>query len=103
MISKFLEKKVDLLTKDNELELKNPIYLEYFLVESHGSHCDGAEGKKAYGIEIVKSDGKGNYESEMVKNIYNCRESTRSLLDKLAENTVTPVCLLEILDDMIGV
>jgi hypothetical protein len=39
----------------------------------------------------------------MVRNLSTCRKSTEYILNKLATNTVTPVSMPFILDDMIGV
>lgn len=102
MLSKFLEKKLEVSTKDGEINLEKPMQLEYFLLESEVKDRGELHGKKVYGIEVVKNDGKGCYETEMVKDLFNCRESTKALLDKLADNMVTPVSLFYILDDLIG-
>jgi len=102
MISRILEKKVDLTTNEETINLKQPIELEYYLLESESTDIEELSGKKVFGIEIIKRTGSGNLETESVRNFSCCRESTRSVLDKLARNTVTPLCLQFILDDMLG-
>lgn len=102
MVSKFLEKRVDLFTEEDKTEFTNKVKLEYYLLESEEMQRGEFAGKEVYGIEIVKNDGSGYCESETVKNLFQCRESTRLLLKKLAANRVTPVSLYEVLDDIIG-
>lgn len=103
MISKFLERKIELVPDENEKNLFYPINLEYYLVESDMPGTEDLDVEKVYGIEIVKKAEGKNTEVGLVKNFSCCRESTREVLMKLADNTVTPVGLPFILDDMIGV
>jgi len=102
MISRCLEKKVELIPDEELVEMKNSIELEYYLVESEISDLDELKGEKVYGIEIVKKAIDMPVERQVVRNLSCCRESARSMLDKLAYNTVTPVELPFILDDIIG-
>lgn len=107
MMSKILEERVELdPSVDVYSELVKPIFLEYYLVESdaHGSEY-GLMSSKVYGIEIVKKESDSSnarIESELVRNVSCCRESARMILNKLAINSVTPVGLPFILDDLLG-
>ncbi len=103
MLNRSLEKRIELSNNEDLQGRKNSIELEYYLLESTLSDSEELTGKKAYGIEIVKKVSDTDIESKMVKNLLCCRESTRKILDKLADNTVTPVGLPFILDDMIGI
>ncbi|MCX7709196.1 MAG: DUF6514 family protein [Clostridia bacterium] len=102
MLSKFLERQVELFTNDEDTELKSPIQLQYFLLESEEQETVELIGEKVYGIEIVKKESDGSLESEWVRNLTCCRESARSVLDKLADHQVTPITLLDIVDDMLA-
>ena len=102
MISKFLEKKVEICKQENTIEPGNMLELEYYLVESDDMADDFAEGL-GYGVEIIKKELGMAEESKMFKNIYCDREATRLLIEKLAFNNVTPVSLPYILDDSLGV
>lgn len=103
MISRCLEKKIELVPEEGPLGLKGSIELEYYLIESEVNYIEELKGKKVYGIEIVKkSDGKPE-ERQIIRNIFCSRENTKYILEKLAYNSVTPIELPYILDDIIGV
>ena len=103
MSNKLLEKEVELLAEGSTVEFKSPMKLEYYLVESNAEDSDELLGQKVYGIEIVKKvDGAGE-ELGFVKNLSCCREKTEDILNLLANNTVTPVGLSFVLDDIIGI
>lgn len=104
MLSRHLTGKVEVITNDESVAVpKNIIELEYYLLESDHNEVHQDEAKKIYGIEIVKKEGILNVERETILDFSCCMESTRSLLNTLANNTVTPIALPFILDDMIGV
>lgn len=81
--------------------------LEYYLLESEAKDCEDEElaGRKVYGIEILKKDallpGHNNQEVQAINNFSCCRETTESVLEKLAEHTVTPVALHYVIEDML--
>ncbi|MCX7920688.1 MAG: DUF6514 family protein [Clostridia bacterium] len=102
MLNKYLEKKIELLPNENMIGFKNPIELEYYLLESDNSDIDELSGKRVYGIEIVKKVNAMKVEEELVRNFSCCKEDTRQVLDKLANNTVTPVALSFVIDDILG-
>ncbi len=99
---KYLEKKIEILTNEDSGDLKQNMELEYYLIESDINGFDGISEEKVYGIEIIKKMEEERYECEMVKNYSCCADSVKSVLKKLASNTVTPVGLPFILDDLLG-
>ena len=104
MMKRCLENKVMLeLNNEGSLNREDKILLEYYLLESE---LDGPEefiGKKAYGIEILKSINEKLVERESIKNCSIYKEGTLEFLDKLARNTVTPAGLLYLYDDFSGI
>lgn len=103
MISKFLEKKIEIQSQEISHEPGNPLELEYYLVECDLKEEEGSGFKNGYGVEIIKKENGKVLESIIFKNIFCIREKSESLINKLFVNTVTPVSLPYILDDMIGV
>lgn len=103
MISKYLEKKV-LLTPDKfQREASITFEIDYYLTETDDrDDINGLDADKVYGIEIVKKTGNASIEAAFVRNLSCSREETRNILDRLAYNTVMPVEMKFILDDMLG-
>jgi hypothetical protein len=102
MLSKYLQKKIALDGVECVTEVKGAIELEYYLIESEIENSSEFTGKKAFGIEIIKKVENG-FEVETIKNLSFCKENTIKMLDKLAENTVTPTGLTYVIDDMMGI
>lgn len=96
MSNKYLERKVK-LQKENAKQME----LEYYLLESNVDSDNDMSFKKVYGIEIVKRDNK-KFEMKAVQTFSHCREKTINVLSKLANNTVTPLDLPFILDDILA-
>lgn len=103
MVCKYLEKRIEVLQEEINSMTGNVLELEYYLVESDFKEEESSEMIKGYGIEIIKKENGVFQESIIVKNIYCLRDNSESLVRKLLENTVTPVSLPYILDDLIGV
>ena len=101
LMKKRLEKRLHLIP-DEGTEFTNEFELCYYLVESEVDYIRELEGKKVYGIEIVKKDSDGTHESELIRNISCSKESTEKLLVKLFNNSVTPVTMPCIIDDLLG-
>lgn len=100
MLSKYLESRIE-VDLDNGSMANNKMQLEYYLIESEYSHsCDC--GDKVYGIEIIKKDSEYHVESEFVRNLSNSKENTKGILSILAKNTVTPIELQFVLDDLMA-
>jgi len=103
MIKKHLEKSFEINLEKENNERDNSILLEYYLIEDVITGFDELDGKTAYGIEIVKKSVGKNDETATVKNLSCCREKVIKILELLSRNTVTPVGMPYILDDMLGV
>ena len=103
MISKCLEKKIEIIPDGSIIECKNPIELEYYLIESETQDINDVSEEKVYGLEIVKKVKNKKVESSFVRNYSCCKEAARNTLNKLANNSVTPMCLSFVLDDIIGI
>lgn len=100
MISKFLEKRIEIIPQEITDGLGNPLELEYYLVECD-SDCNEAE--KGFGVEIVMKNKGIVSDSILINDIFPAREQSENLIRKLFVNSVTPVSLPYILDDLIGV
>lgn len=74
------------------------IELEYYLVREDSEE---SVGETAYGIAIVKRDGEYT-ETEKTGGISYCEEEVRSILKLLIDGMVTPIGLLEIVDDLVS-
>lgn len=103
MICKYFEKKIELLPDENDEMLKSPIILEYYLLESKIFKEEEFPGDEVYGIEIIKRASNKNIEIGCIRNFSHNKETAKQMLYKLADNTVTPVGLPFVLDDIIGV
>jgi len=89
------------------------------------SECDGEERKfwldyyilekeveieefsvNTYGIEICKrskrEDNSSYFEYRKIFDIFCTEEETVDVINKLARNSVTPICMQEVLEDLIG-
>ena len=103
MIKKYLQRKININTDDTNEERKEMMEIEYYLLESESSDFDEIYGQKVYGIEIIKKTQEDEIESEFVRNLSTSADSVNSILDKMVKNSVTPVALPFVLDDLIGV
>ncbi len=78
--------------------------LEYYILEKEiklDSIC-----VNTYGVEICKSkqdaDGVTQKEYRKVFDVFCTQKETEEVLEKLARNTVTPINLLDVLENLIG-
>lgn len=101
MINKYLERRIELGLNEG-LESNSNIQVEYFLVESEPDQIYGYSCDKVYGVEIIKKERDTHAESEIVRNLYNSRKKALDLLEILADNTVTPIELSFVLDDIMA-
>lgn len=102
MVSKFLEKKVEIECDEPYQRTSSRLELEYYLLEREGGKSGDNGSEKTYGIEILKKNNGILNEAKQYENIFNTREKTKGLVKLLAENTVTPLALPYILDDLLG-
>ncbi|KNY25453.1 DUF6514 family protein [Pseudobacteroides cellulosolvens] len=103
MIKKYLQRKININADDTNDERNEKMEIEYYLLESDSFGSDAAYGQKVYGIEIIKKTEEDDIESEFVRNLSTSVDSVSSILDKMVKNSVTPVALPFVLDDLIGV
>jgi len=103
MIKKYLQRKININTDITNEERNEKMEIEYYLLESDSSGSDAAYGQKVYGIEIIKKTEEDEIESEFVRNLSTSADRVNSILDKMVKNSVTPVALPFVLDDLIGV
>lgn len=102
MANMYLENKL-LLKNCEEVDLDRPIELEYYLVESEIDSSDELAGKKIYGIGIIKKTKEESSEGKLVADFSSCIIRTKEVLSKLAINSVTPIALNYVLEDIISV
>ena len=99
MLCRFFEKQVEIESNDCICCEEKSMELEYYLTES--SNTENNE-RVLYGIEIVKKHLGKITERVMFRDIFNSRKKTSDLIDLLARNTVTPMSLASILDDILA-
>lgn len=101
MINRYLKRKLQ-LNKVEDFIYDIPMELEYYLIESRIGYRDELTGGKVYGIGVVKRVNDICLEEDFVLNYSCCINETSNLIEKLADNNVTPMGLRPILDDMLG-
>lgn len=84
-------------TKTIKLEGGHTAELNYYLLETVKK---GNKDSTLYGIQIEKKDG-GDLEVESSGVISYSKEIVRQMIHKLMEHTVTPIVMLDIVEDMI--
>lgn len=92
-------KRIDLIGERNvELEDQREMVLNYYLIEEP-SKANG-DMNYLYGIKIEKQFG-GIVESEEVEALSYSKEVVLQLINTLMECTVTPMTLVEVVDELI--
>ena len=87
--------------KEVELEQRK-LYLEYFLTEV--KIYETKKEPNVFGVKIINKvvkDNEETYEVDTVLKISYSKEFVLKIINKLISNSITPVCLAEIIDDMI--
>lgn len=79
-----------------ELVPERELVLEYFMLKD----IDEVNKSVSYGAEIRKTEA-GNNEIETVKGITDSKEMVTDLIDILLENIVTPISMVDVIDDYI--
>jgi len=102
MICRFFEKHVEVERNECSQKAEDMMKLDYYLLESDSEDDDIRGEQKVYGVEIVKKQDGSTDEQSQFRNIYANREKVKNLIRLLAEHTVTPSSLPDILDDLIG-
>jgi hypothetical protein len=100
-----MDKKAELIPGSINMDLLTPMNLEYYLTEFIPEDVNDMElsGKRHYGIEIVKKVDGMKDEIQSVRSLSCDIEYTKAIFAKIVDNTVTPVCMFEILDDIVGI
>lgn len=79
---------------------KHPVEFDYLLVE------DDTKIGKIYGVEVItklcNGDTQLKSESELVEGLSCKKSEVVQMIDQLIAYTVTPVTLVEVLDEMVG-
>lgn len=75
----------------------HPINLEYYLLEKMQNDIFGL----TYGVMILKRDGK-KVEMEYVDNLSYTKDIAEQILEKLIYCTITPIVMLEVIDDLMA-
>jgi len=100
MLNKRLENKIT-LDKNSYFFLENPITLEYYIYEREVDSGDDLAGRKVYGIGISKTIDNRHYEENVVYNFSCSFDETKNVVNMLAKNTVTPVELVPVLENIL--
>ena len=83
---------------------KIKFWLDYYILEKE-VQIEGYS-VNTYGIEICKRSKRENnssyFEYRKIFDIFCSEAETVSVIDKLARNSVTPICMQEVLEDLIG-
>lgn len=90
---------VDLKKK---LKCEQSVLVEYYIVEEEKSD-ENYDEQKPYGIEVMKKqiiDGVTYREIKTVRNISDSSEQVAKLLDILKRNSVTPITVADVLEDL---
>jgi hypothetical protein len=65
------------------------------------------EKQKLYGIEVVKTEvdrsNAVSTECEMITDLSSDKKTVKEILKRLVENKVTPICVVNVLEDIIGI
>ena len=91
MTKKIYRETKQLITEDGHI-----FKLNYFLTQKQSED----EEKSIYGVAVTK-EASGVFEEEVVDNLSYSQEDVEDILSKLSSNLVTPICLVEILDEMV--
>lgn len=92
-------KQITLIGEKEVIVEDGSMQLEYYLIQE-SSVSKESDMKSIYGIKIMKKLG-GAVESEEVKGISYSKEVVMQLIDTLMKFTVTPMTMVEVLDDLI--
>ncbi len=101
MVSERLKKKSEIISQENNPG--NHFQLEYYMTEEVCRDDGEINGQKVFGIKIVKKINNEKVEETKISNLSCYRDYVEDIVDRLSLNTVTPVGLHFIIDDMLGI
>lgn len=88
----------------NELDVEYKIELEYYKTKKNEKNSRNLKHKdELFGLEIIKKEIIGertSIESKEFKNIVDTEEKVDKILEILITNKVTPICVNEVLEDL---
>ena len=88
----------------NELDVEYKIELEYYKTKKNEKNSRNLKHKdESFGLEIIKKEIIGertSIESKEFKNIVDTEEKVDKSLEILITNKVTPICVNEVLEDL---
>lgn len=103
MVNKYLKRRMNIPMKDYLSDFKEPISLEYYLLECEDNGNNDEIGVCiGYGVEVVKILSDKPVESNSFNNITHCKKAALDIINILARNTVTPIELPYVLDNIVG-
>ncbi len=104
MVNKYFKKRMNVSVQHYLSDLKEAMSLEYYLLECEDyEYSDEIGAYTGYGVEVVKILKNEPVESNSFNNITSCKETAVNIINVLARNTVTPIELPYVLDDIIGI
>lgn len=85
-----------------QMKSEQSVVVEYFRTEEE-EFDDNYNQKRPFGIEVIKKqeiDGIVYRETKAVKHIGNSTDKVDRLLKLLCKNSVTPICVGDVLEDL---
>jgi len=101
MVTKYLKRKI-VLNGNEDYSYDIPMTLEYYLLESFLEYRNELAGQKVYGVSVIKKFDDNCLEEDSITNYSCCINKTNELVNKLADNAVTPMTLAAVIDDILG-
>ena len=96
LMGMYVTKKIYRQTRQLITEDEHNFKLNYFITQKQSEDDE----KLIYGIAVTK-EASGVFEEEIVDNLSYLKQDAEDILVMLADNLVTPICLVEIVDDLI--
>ena len=89
-------KKIYRETRQLITEDEHSFKLNYFLTQKQSEDSE----KFLFGVAVTK-EASGVFEEEVVDNLSYSQQEAEDMLNILAANQVTPICLVEIVDELV--
>ncbi len=77
-----------------------PMELQYYVLESEITMEEELKGTKTYGVGIVKKTQDKCSEARFVEDFSSNLAGTKEVLNLLVRNSVTPISLYDVLEDI---
>ena len=91
-----------LLEQGGETGNGYPMELQYYLLESEITIEGELRGTKTYGVGIIKKMQQECSEARVVEDFSCSLARTKEILNLLVRNSVTPISLYDVLEDIAG-